>query len=280
MELIEGIDLALGVKPTARLIEHLSNQSLYVHCGEQILDACRLLDQCAFRIQANESSYLNSLCLEAVRQEESIFQYADTPRSSRLADWIRHFTCCESASDEEAYAAYAMACAVKAIESLSDWMQASEQDVVSKNWRILELPWEEFCQAVSTEINPDGRVVALESYVAHLEVVTSLISLYDNDITELASAAIKTAIRRKGGILSGKDRNEEMSARDTAIVKQANNLRGEGLPRRNLATHVHRWLEDQIALPPKQRPTWLPSEIDRALTRRQVDAILSKHDLL
>lgn len=281
MELIDGIDLSVGFKPTARLIEYLSTQPLYALCDEQIRDACHLIDQCVFRIQANGvASYLNSLFIETVRSEESILRCATTPPRSLLADGIRNLTRCQSASDEEAYGAYAMACALKAIESLSDWMQASEQQAVSMNWRILALPWEGFCQEIASEIKPDERIDALENYVAHLEVVTSLISLYDDEITDLASAAIKTATRQKGGVFSGIDRKDEMNERDAVIVKQALSLLGNGMSRRAVTTAVHRWLEREVAKLGNERPDWLPLETTKALTRKRVEAILKQQKVL
>lgn len=281
LNLIDGIDLTAGVQPTAKLIEYLSVLPLYALCAEQIQDACRILDECTSRLVASDATDdLKLLCIEAIRNEESIFQFATTPPVTRLADGIRHFTCCESASDEETYAAYAIACAIKAIESLNDWMQATAEDAVSTNWKILELPWEDFETAVVTEVSPYERIEALDSYVAHLEVITSLLSVYDNDITELASAAMKSATKRKGGILSGMDRKEEISVRDAAILHQARHLLDKGLHRRNLTTRVHRWLENQVSLPSQQRPDWLPPEVDKALTRRQVDAILNRHGVV
>lgn len=281
LNLIDGIDLTAGVQPTAKLIEYLSVLPLYALCAEQIQDACRILDECTSRLVASDATDdLKLLCIEAIRNEESIFQFATTPPVTRLADGIRHFTCCESASDEETYAAYAIACAIKAIESLNDWMQATAEDAVSTNWKILELPWEDFETAVVTEVCPYERTEALDSYVAHLEVITFLLSVYDNDITELASAAMKSATKRKGGILSGMDRKEEISVRDAAILHQARHLLDKGLHRRNLTTRVHRWLENQVSLPSQQRPDWLPPEVDKALTRRQVDAILNRHGVV
>ncbi|UZQ77186.1 hypothetical protein OQ519_12800 [Pseudomonas lurida] len=281
MELIDGIDLSMGFKPTARLIEYLSTQPLYALCDEQIRDACHLIDQCVFRIQANGvASYLNSLFIETVRSEESILRCATTPPRYLLADGIRNLTRCQSASDEEAYGAYAMACALKAIESLSDWMQASEQHAVSMNWRILALPWEEFCQEIASEIKPDERIDALENYVAHLEVVTSLISLYDDEITDLASVAIKTATRQKGGVFSGIDRKDDMNERDAAIVKQALSLLGNGMSRRAVTTAVHRWLEREVAKLGNERPDWIPLETTKALTRKRVEAILKQQKVL
>ncbi|MQT24700.1 hypothetical protein GHN41_00980 [Pseudomonas helleri] len=129
-------------------------------------------------------------------------------------------------------------------------------------------------------MSPYERIEALDNYVAHIEVITSLLSVYDNDITELASAAMKNATKRKGGILSGMDRKEEISVRDAAILHQARHLLDKGLHRRNLTTKVHRWLENQVSLPSQQRPDWLPPEVDKALTRRQVDAILNRHGVV
>ena len=281
MDLIDGIDLTADVQPTAKLIEYLSILPLYTFCGEQIQDACRILDECTYRLVASGATDdLKLLCIEAIRNEESIFQFASTPPISRLADGIRNSTRCESASDEEAYAAYAIACAIRAIESLNDWMQATAEGAVSTNWKILELPWEDFETAVATEVSPYERIEALDSYVAHLEVITSLLSVYDNDITELASAAMKSATKRKGGILSGMDRKDEISVRDGAILHQARHLLDQGLHRRNLTTKVHRWLENQVSLPSQQRPDWLPKELEKALTRRQVDAILNRHGVV
>lgn len=281
MDLIDGIDLTTDVQPTAKLIEYLSILPLYTFCGEQIQDACRILDECTYRLVASGATDdLKLLCIEAIRNEESIFQFASTPPISRLADGIRNSTRCESASDEEAYAAYAIACAIRAIESLNDWMQATAEDAVSTNWKILELPWEDFETAVATEVSPYERIEALDNYVAHLEVITSLLSVYDNDITELASAAMKSATKRKGGILSGMDRKDEISVRDGAILHQARHLLDQGLHRRNLTTKVHRWLENQVSLPSQQRPDWLPPEVEKALTRRQVDAILNRHGVV
>ena len=281
LNLIDGIDLTAGVQPTAKLIEYLSVLPLYAFCAEQIQDACRILDECTSQLVVSDATDdLKLLCIEAIRNEESIFQFATTPPVTRLADGIRNFTCCESASDEEAYAAYAIACAIKAIESLNDWMQATAEDAVSTNWKILELPWEDFETAVVTEVSPYERIEALDSYVAHFEVITSLLSVYDNDISELASAAMKSATKRKGGILSGMDRKEEISVRDAAILHQARHLLDKGLHRRNLTTKVHRWLENQVSLPSHRKPDWLPKEVDKALTRRQVDAILNRHGVV
>ncbi|BBI45108.1 hypothetical protein ALP64_204798 [Pseudomonas syringae pv. actinidiae] len=87
-------------KPTASLIRYLSAQPLYSLCDEQIIDACNLIDKCCLRIQTDDfDSDLDTLCIRTTKHEEQIFQYASTDASSRVAHWVRHFTGCDSATD-------------------------------------------------------------------------------------------------------------------------------------------------------------------------------------
>jgi hypothetical protein len=269
------------LKPSASLIEFLSAQPLYALCREQIINACHLIDQCCLRIQTDDlDSDLNTLCIQTTKHEEEIFQYASTDASPRLAEWVRHCTDCDSATDDQAHAAYIMACAVKALESLSDWMRATEQDALPKGWKTPDWPWEFYCEYVETQVNPDDRIDALDLYALYLEPIASLPSLQDDELTPFAVATIKNAIRRKGGVFSGKDRNTEMSERDTAIINQARSFLKKGMPRRNVTTAVHRWLEREVAKPAKLRPDWISVETSKALTRKRVEDILKQHKVL
>jgi hypothetical protein len=265
-------------KPSASLIEFLAAQPLYELCREQIMNVCYLIDQCCLRVQTDDiNSDLNTLCIQTTRHEEAIFQYASTDASARLADWVRQFGTCPSATDDQAHAAYIMACAVKALEVLSDWMRAAEQNAWSHTTEKPDWPWDLYCEFVEMQVNPDERIEALEQYVMYLEPIASLPSLQDDELLPFAIKTIKNAVRRKGGVLSGKDRNEEISDRDAAIVNQARSLLTKGMSHRNVTTAVHCWLERVVAKPTTQRPDWIPLETEKALTRKQVNSILKRY---
>ncbi|MDI2593119.1 hypothetical protein POF45_17030 [Pseudomonas sp. 681] len=265
-------------KPSAGLIEFLATQPLYALCREQVMDVCHLIDQCCLRIQTDDiNSDLNTLCIQTTRHEEAIFQYASTDTSARLADWVRQYGACPSATVDQAHAAYIMACAVKALEVLSDWMRVAEQDAWSHTTEIPDWPWDLYCEFVEMQVKSDERIEALEQYVMYLEPIASLPSLQDDELLPFAVKTIKNAVRRKGGVLSGKDRNEEISDRDAAIVNHARSLLRKGMSHRNVTTATHRWLEREIAKPIKQRPEWIPLEAEKALTRKQVSSILKRY---
>lgn len=268
-------------KPSAGLIEFLASQPLYALCREQVMSACQLIDQCSVRVQTDDiNSDLNTLCIQATRHEEAIFQYASTDTSARLADWVRQYGACPSATDDQAHAAYIMACAVKALEVLSDWMRVAEQDAWSHTKEIPDWPWDLYCEFVEMQVNSDERIEALEQYVMHLEPIISLPSLQDDELLPFAVKTIKNAVRRKGGVLSGMDRNEEISDRDAGIVNHARGLLRKGISHRNVTTATHCWLEREIAKPIKQRLEWIPLETEKALTRKQVNSILKRYWVL
>lgn len=265
-------------KPSAGMIEFLASQPLYALCREQVMSACQLIDQCSVRVQTDDiNSDLNTLCIQTTRHEEAIFQYASTDTSARLADWVRQYGACPSATDDQAHAAYIMACAVKALEVLSDWMRVAEQDAWSHTTEIPDWPWDLYCEFVEMQVNSDERIEALEQYVMHLEPIVSLPSLQDDELLPFAVKTIKNAVRRKGGVLSGMDRNEEISDRDAAIVNYARSLLRKGISHRNVTTATHCWLEREIGKPIKQRLEWIPLETEKALTRKQVNSILKRY---
>ncbi|MEF9674424.1 hypothetical protein QNM99_29750 [Pseudomonas sp. PCH446] len=114
---------------TTGLIDYLSAQPLYELCREQLADVCDLIDQCCLRIQTGDvDSYLSSMCIKTTIHEETIFQYASTDNRARLAHWVRQYSNCYSASERDAHAAYIMACAVKALGALADWMRAADRE--------------------------------------------------------------------------------------------------------------------------------------------------------
>ncbi len=245
------------------------------------MSACHLIDQCSVRVQTDDiNSDLNTLCIQTTRHEEAIFQYASTASSARLADWVRQYGACPSATDDQAHAAYIMACAVKALEVLSDWMRVAEQDAWSHTTEIPDWPWDLYCEFVEMQVTSDERIEALEQYVMHLEPIVSLPSLQDDELLPFAVKTIKNAVRRKGGVLSGMDRNEEISDRDAAIVNHARGLLRKGISHRNVTTATHCWLEREITKPIKQRLEWIPLETEQALTRRQVNSILKRYWVL
>lgn len=267
---------------TAGLTQYLSGQPLYEYCNEQLADVCELIDQCCVRIQtADINGDLSSMCIQTTIHEEAIFQYASTDNRARLAHWVRQYSKCHSASDREAHAAYVMACAVKALGALADWMRATDQEAWSHvaepptDW-----PWDLYRQFVEMQVDPNGRIQALDEYVLYLEPITSLPCLISDELAPIADRAIKNAIRSKGGIISGMERNQNISARDTAIIKQGRHYLASGMPTRNIATAVHAWLKREVAKPPKQRAEWIPLETEKALTRKSVEGILKRSFVL
>ncbi len=113
---------------TGGLIHYLSGQPLYEYCNEQLADVFGLIDQCCVRIQTGDiDSDLSSMCIQTTMHEETIFQYASTDNRARLAHWVRQYSKCHSASEREAHAAYIMACAVKALGALVDWMRDTDK---------------------------------------------------------------------------------------------------------------------------------------------------------
>lgn len=264
------------------LIENLSAHPLYDLCREQLADVCYLIDQCYLRLQTRGiDSDLSSMCIKTIMHEETIFQYASTDKRARLAHWVRQYSSCYSASEREAHAAYIMACAVKALGSLTDWMRNTDQQAWSHtSEKPTHWPWDLYCQFVEMRVIPDERAQALDQYVLYLEPIISLPCLVDDELTPISSQAIKDAIRRKGGIISGKERSEDISARDAAIVNQGRHYMAKGMPTRNVSTAVHAWLEREVAKPHKQRPRWIAIESEKALTRKSVHTILQRHRVL
>lgn len=267
---------------TAGLIRYLSGLPLYEFCNEQIADACQLISQCCVHIQTDDSNGdLSSMCIQTTMHEEAIFQYASTDNRARLAHWVRQYSKCHSASDLEAHAAYIMACAVKALEALASWMHCTDQEA----WSHLaepptDWPWDLYCQVVERQVDPNERIQALEQYILFLEPITSLPCLINDELTPIANRAIKNAIRTKGGIISGMERNQEISARDMAIIRQGRHYLASGMPQRNVVTAVHAWLEREVAKPPKQRAEWISLETEKVLTRKSVESILKRSFLL
>jgi len=267
---------------TAGLLQYLSGQPLYELCNEQITDLCELINQCCVRIQNGDiSSDMSSMCIQTTMHEEAIFQYASTDEKNRLAHWVRQYSSCPSASERDAYAAYVMACAVKALSALADWMRSTEDEAWSHVAEPpTDCPWDIYCLVVEGQVDPIERIQALEQYVLFLEPITTLPCLISDELTPTAYRAIKNAIRTKGGIISGMERNEEISARDTAIIRQGRHYVTSGMPRRNVTTAVHAWLEREVSKPPKQRAEWLTLETEKALTRKSVEAILKRNFVL
>lgn len=117
---------------TTELMSLLSAQPLYELCREQIHDVCNLIGQCCLRVGDDRNDFaLSSLCIKTAMHEEAIFQYASTDTRARLAHWVRQYSECETASDLDAHAAYIMACAVKALGALNDWMRTTGQNAWS-----------------------------------------------------------------------------------------------------------------------------------------------------
>lgn len=264
------------------LFSYLSAKPLYDLCREQVADACRLIDQCCLRIHGDDiNKDLASMCIQTTIHEETIFQYASTDTKVRLAHWVRMYSNCHSASERDAHSAYIMACAVKALETLVNWMQAADQEA----WPYVteppaDLPWNLYCELVEMQVDPDERIQTLDDYAFYLGPITSLPCLADDELRPIADRAIKNAIRKKGGIISGMDRKDEISARDAAIIEQGRHYRTAGMSKRNVATKVHAWLQREVAKPPKQRPKWLALETEKALSRKSVEGILKRNLVL
>lgn len=270
------------------LLKSLSAQPLYDLCREQVADACHLIDQCWLRIHRDDINKdfadikdLGSTCIQTMIHEESIFQYASTDTNARLAHWVRMYSGYYSVSERDAHSAYIMACAIKALEALVNWMQTADQDA----WSHMpepptDLPRDLYCELVEMQVDPDERIQILDDYALYLKPITSLPCLADDELKPIADRAIKNAIRKKGGLISGMERNEEISVRDAAIVKQGLHYRAAGMSKRYVATKVHTWLQGEVAKPPKQRPEWITLETEKALTRKRVEAILKSYFVL
>lgn len=267
---------------TAGLIQYLSGQPLYEFCNEQLADMCELINQCCVRIRTGDiNGDLSSMCIQTTMHEEAIFQYASTDNRARLAHWVRQYSKCHSASERETHAAYIMACAVKALGALADWMRDTDKAAWSHvaepptDW-----PWDLYCQFVEMQVDPNERIQALDQYVLYLEPITSLPCLINDELLPIADSAIKNAIRCKGGIISGMERNKDIVARDAAIIHQGRHYLANGMPERNIATAVHAWLKREVAKPPKQRLGWITLETEKALSRKSVDTILKRNFVL
>ncbi|WP_237504463.1 hypothetical protein [Pseudomonas syringae] len=264
------------------LLSYLSTQPLYDLCSGQITDACRLIDQCCLRIHRDDiDKDLASMCIRTTMHEETIFQYASTDTRSRLAHWVRMYGSCYAVSERDAHAAYIMACAVRALETLANWMQAADQEAWSHaSEPPTDWPWDLYCYFVKMQVDPNKRIEALEQYALYLEPITSLPCLTSDELRPIADRAIKNAVRKKGGIISGMERHEEISVRDAAIVRQGRHYRAAGMPERSVTTAVHAWLKREVEKPPKQRSEWLALETEKALTRKSVEAILKRYFVL
>jgi hypothetical protein len=270
------------------LLKSLSAQPLYDLCRGQVADACHLIDQCWLRIHSDDINKnladmkdLGSMCIQTMIHEESIFQYASTDTKARLTHWVRMYSGYYSVSERDAHAGYIMACAVKALEKLVNWMQTADQEAWSYvSEPLTDWPRDLYCQLVEMLVDPDERIQSLDDYALYLKPITSLPCLADDELRPIAERAIKNAIRKKGGLISGMERNEEITVRDAAIVKKGLHYRAAGMSKRNVATKVHAWLQGEIAKPPKQRPEWIALETEKALSRKRIDAILKRYFVL
>ncbi|WP_025109229.1 hypothetical protein [Pseudomonas sp. H1h] len=263
---------------TADLVEYLSAQPLYPLCREQILHACQLIDRCRLRLhQAGLGDALNSMCIKVTQHEETISENAMSAPPEFLASAVRQHGRRDFVADDQAYAVYIMACAVKALEVMNDWMCDVEQTALPKGVPMPDWSWEFYCEYVERQVNEDDRIDALDLYAIHLEPITILPALRRDELRPLALSAIREATRRKAGILSGKDRADEVSERDAALVEKARALKLEGMSRRYVTTEVHRWFIQQVAKARGQRPKWIALETDNALSRKRVEAILKQH---
>ncbi|MDU8357255.1 hypothetical protein [Pseudomonas syringae group sp. J309-1] len=264
------------------LFNSLSAKPLFELCREQIADACHLIDQCWLRIHRDDiNKDLSSMCIKTTMHEETIFQYASTGPNASLAHWVRMYSGCTSASEYEAHAAYIMACAIKALETLAEWMQTTDK----KAWSHTSAPpndWTRdlYCQFVEMHVDSAERIEALDQYALYLEPITSLPCLIDDELRPVADQAIKNVHRKKGGIISGMERNREISARDAAIVKQGRHYRAAGMPDRHITTKVHAWLKSEVAKPLERRPEWITLETEKGLSRKSVEAILKSNFVL
>ncbi len=265
---------------TAGLIEYLSAQPLYPLCREQILHACQLIDRCRLRLhQASINNALTSMCIKVTQHEETISQNAMSAPPEFLARAVRQYGRCDLVTDDQAYAVYIMACAVKALEVLNDWMRDVEQSALPRGTSISDLSRDVYCEYIESQVNEADRIDALELYAIYLEPITVLPALRRDELRPFALSAIREATRRKAGILSGKDRVDEMSERDSALVAKARALKLDGMSRRHVTTEVHRWFTQQVAKPRKLRPEWIALETDKALSRKRVDEILKQHNV-
>lgn len=270
------------------LLKSLSAQPLYDLCRGQVADACHLIDQCWLRIHRDDVNKdlagmkdLGSMCIRTMIHEESIFQYASTDTTARLAHWVRMYSGYYSVSERDAHAGYIMACAVKALGTLASWMQTADQEAWSHvSEPPTDWPRDLYCQFVEVQVDPDKHIEVLDQYTLYLEPITSLPCLINDELRSIAVRVIDSVARKKGGIISGMERNDEISARDAAIVKQGHHYRAAGMPKRNVATKVHAWLHSEVAKPPKQRPEWIALETEKALTRKRVEAILKRNFVL
>lgn len=270
------------------LLKSLSAQPLYDLCRGQVADACHLIDQCWLRLHRDDINKdladikdLGSMCIQTMIHEESIFQYASTDTTARLAHWVRMYSSYYSVSERDAHAGYIMACAVKALGTLASWMQTADQEAWSHvSEPPTDWPRDQYCQFVEMQVDPDKHIEVLDQYTLYLEPIRSLPCLVDDELRPIAEGAIKNAVRKKGGLIGGMERNEEISVRDAAIVKKGLHYRAAGMSKRNVATKVHAWLQGEVAKPPKQRPEWIALETEKALTRKRVEAILKRYFVL
>lgn len=267
---------------TASLIEYFSDRPLYRLCIEQLADAFELINQSSARLQNGHiSSDISRLCIQTTKHEEVIYQYASTSNRARLAHWVRQYSKCHTASDREAHAAYVMACAVKALEALDDWMRDTDRAAWSHvgepppDW-----PWDLYCQFVEMQIDHNERAHALDQFVLHLDPIKALPCLIDDELRAIAERTIKSAIRVKGGILSGIERSKDVSARDAAIVRQGRHYLLSGKADRDITSAVLSWLKREVAKPSTQRAEWVTPETEKALSRKSVEAILKRNFVL
>jgi len=278
MDLVD-LDLSPGADPAASLMSYFHALPLFELCDELVRDACGLVKQAFLLMQADPVADVQTLCANTLRYEDSIFQYASTDSRCSIAKWVLHYSPEVDATDSQATYAYILAVSIRALGVIREWIHETVEKAISLKPTILSAPWEAFCSEVELHARPDDRIRALEDFVLCLEPITMMSTVEDADTVPMARSAIRSALRKKGGLLSGEDRREELTARDQALIAHALGLINRGLARRNVPTRVHDWLVRQVSLPAHSRPKWLPVDVDKALTRRQIASILRKHDI-
>ena len=246
MKSLNGLSVVPLDSFTATIRGRLATFSRFKQYTKQVDAALEIMSQCRPWLSDNDAP---ALCGAAFGQNDSIYQAVAFSSPTMLADHVRQAARLDSASDMQAIAAFALACALQALHALADCLQDMAADEIS----------------------------ALGLYRAHLEAITECIpgagAWLDKDecaacfeLGDLAAEAAKQAGFKADGIWSGieRRRHDGTAARDLEICNKALELIRAGTRFHNLNSKLR---------------TWQHRKHGAALSKPAMDAVLKRWGL-
>lgn len=220
MVFLEGLSVVPFDTPTATIRARLTALPQFARYTRQTDAALEILDKCRNWLTDNSAA---TLCSAAFGRNDSVYQAVAFASPAMLADEVRQAADLDSATDMQAIAAFAWACALHALDALNGSTAADE-------------------------------IEALELCRAHLEAIAECVTSAGvwlapdeceacNVLGDLATEASKLTYFKTEGYRGELIRRQEdgRDQRDQAIRKKALELIRAGTGLQNLSSKLQDW---------------------------------------